>query len=84
MLVERGRLVLTMEVGAWLATVAAIPAVRFVPVDTEIAVRSVDLPGEFHRDPAGRMIVAMARKFAAPVVTQDKKIRAYAHVRTVW
>jgi PIN domain nuclease of toxin-antitoxin system len=84
MLVARGKLVLTMEVNAWLATVAAIQSLRFVPVDTEIAARSVDLPGEFHKDPADRMIVATARKFAAPVVTKDEKIRAYAHVKTVW
>jgi PIN domain nuclease of toxin-antitoxin system len=84
MLVERERLVLSMEVSAWLAAVAAIQSVRFVPIDTEIAARSVDLPGKFHKDPADRMIVATARKFAAPVVTRDEKIRAYAHVKTVW
>ncbi|MEX3630485.1 MAG: type II toxin-antitoxin system VapC family toxin [Burkholderia sp.] len=84
MLVEREKLVLSMEVSAWLATVAAIQSVRFVPVDVEIAARSVDLPGEFHKDPADRMIVATARKFAVPLVTKDEKIRAYAHVKTVW
>ena len=31
MLVERERLVLSMDVGSWLATVAEIEAVRFVP-----------------------------------------------------
>jgi len=38
----------------------------------------------FHKDPADRMIVATARKFAAPLVTKDLKIRAYAHVKTIW
>ncbi|NPT41299.1 PIN domain-containing protein [Paraburkholderia sp. 1N] len=84
MLVERERLLLSMDVSSWLATVAAIEAVRFVPVDVEIATKSVDLPGEFHKDPADRMIVATARKFAVPLVTKDEKIRAYPHVKTVW
>ncbi|PQV53087.1 type II toxin-antitoxin system VapC family toxin [Paraburkholderia sp. BL21I4N1] len=84
MLVERERLVLSMDVSSWLATVSAIESIRFVPVDVEIAIKSVDLPGEFHKDPADRMIVSTARKFAAPLITKDEKIRAYPHVKTIW
>lgn len=84
MLVERERLVLSMDVGSWLAAVADIEALRFVPVDPEIAVKSVELPGEFHKDPADRMIVATARKFSVSLVTKDENIRAYAHVKTIW
>ena len=84
MLVERGRLVLTMDVDAWLATVAEIDVVRILPVDASIAVKSVNLPGDFHKDPADRMIVTAARMLAAPLVTRDEKIRAYPHVRTIW
>ncbi|MFM0594634.1 MULTISPECIES: type II toxin-antitoxin system VapC family toxin [Paraburkholderia] len=84
MLVERERLVLSMDVSSWLATVSAIESIRFVPVDVEIATKSVDLPGEFHKDPADRMIVSTARKFAAPLITKDEKIRAYPHVKTIW
>ena len=80
MLVEREKLVLSMDVNSWLATVAAIEAVRFAPIDVEIATKSVDLPGEFHKDPADRMIVATARKFAAPLVTKDEKKIGRAHV----
>ncbi|CAH2934512.1 MAG: Toxin 1, PIN domain [uncultured Paraburkholderia sp.] len=84
MLVEREKLVLSMDVGSWFAAVADIEAVRFVPVDTEIAVKSVELLGNFHKDPADRMIVATARKFSVSLVTKDEKIRAYAHVKTIW
>ena len=84
MLVERGKLVLSMDVGSWLSTVAQIDAVRFLPVEVEVATKSVDLPGDFHKDPADRMIVATARKLAVPLVTKDDKIRAYAHVKTIW
>jgi len=84
MLVEREKLVLSMDVGSWLATVAEIEAVRFLPLDVEIAIKSVDLPGEFHKDPADRMIVATARKLAVPLVTKDEKIHAYEHVKKIW
>jgi PIN domain nuclease of toxin-antitoxin system len=84
LLVERTRLYLTMDVASWIAKVAEIEAVRFVPVDVEIAMKSASLPGDFHKDPADRMIVATARKFAAPLITKDEKIRAYAHVKTIW
>lgn len=84
MLVQRERLVLSMDVGSWLSTVAQIESVRILPVDVEVATKSVELPGEFHKDPADRMIVATARKLAVPLVTKDDKIRAYAHVKTIW
>ena len=84
MLVEREKLVLSMDVGSWLAAVAEIESVRFIPLDVEVVVKSVDLPGEFHKDPADRMIVATARKLSAPLVTKDEKILTYAHVNTIW
>ena len=84
MLVEREKLLLTMDVESWLSTIAEIDAVCFYPVDVDVSIKSIHLPGEFHKDPADRMIVATARKLAAPVVTKDEKIRAYKHVTTVW
>lgn len=84
MLVAKGRLLMSMDVSEWLAVVGQLDAVAFVPVDNELAVKSTQLPGEFHKDPADRLIVATARKYAAPVVTLDTKIRDYPHVRSVW
>lgn len=84
MLVERGRVALSMDIASWLDTLSQIYAVQRVPVDSEIAVKSVQLSGDFHKDPADRIIVATARKFAAPVVSADEKIRAYPHVRAIW
>lgn len=84
MLVARDRIALSMDIEAWLSVVSQIEAVSFVPVDNEIAVKSIELPGDFHKDPADRIIVATARKLAAPLVTADSKIRDYPHVRTIW
>jgi PIN domain nuclease of toxin-antitoxin system len=84
MLVEKGRLVLTMGIDDWLKTVESIEGVTIVPIDLDVAVQSVRLPGGFHPDPADRMIVALARHHAAPLITADSKIHAYRHVKTVW
>jgi PIN domain nuclease of toxin-antitoxin system len=84
MLVARGRLSLSMDVTPWLAAIEGVDATSFVPVDREIAVMAVELPGEFHKDPADRIIVATARKLGLPIVTADEKIRRYPHVRTIW
>lgn len=84
MLVDRGRLSLTMTLDDWLDTAAEIEGLRFVPVDNDLAVQSTRLPGEFHKDPADRMIVALARHFNAPLVTVDDKIQKYRHVKTIW
>jgi len=84
LLVEKGRLTLSMTTDDWLETVEEIEGVRFVAVDAATAVESTRLPGEFHKDPADRMIVALARHYNAELVTADDKITAYRHVRTVW
>lgn len=84
MLVGRKRLVLSMDVDNWLDEVQRIPQLRFEPVSTRVAVQSVRLPGQFHKDPADRMIVALARQLNAPLVSADGKIRGYSHVRTLW
>ncbi|MEE8496595.1 MAG: type II toxin-antitoxin system VapC family toxin [Xanthomonadales bacterium] len=84
MLINKGRLILSMDVESWLDEVSQIDGVRFVPVDNEIGVKSTALPGEFHKDPADRMIVATARKLAIPLVTADEKIIKYEYVKTIW
>jgi PIN domain nuclease of toxin-antitoxin system len=83
-LAQRERIVLTMDPASWFATLVRIDSVRIVPVDVEIGIKAVGLPGEFHKDPADRIIVATARKFSAPLATKDEKIRAYPHVKTIW
>lgn len=48
MLTAKGRLALLMDIGKWLSVVGQIEAVTFVPVDRDIALKSIQLPGEFH------------------------------------
>ncbi|PCJ47153.1 MAG: VapC toxin family PIN domain ribonuclease [Gammaproteobacteria bacterium] len=84
MLIEKKRLVLSMDIESWLEQVEQIEGFRFMPVDNEVGHKSTRLPGEFHKDPADRVIIATARKLAVPLVTADEKIREYEHVKTIW
>ena len=83
-LVSRGRLKLTMSASDWVAASEALPFVDFVPVSNSIALKSVQLPGALHNDPADRIIIATAVSLGAVLVTKDEKIRNYSHVKTAW
>ncbi len=73
-----------MAVDDWLAAASEIECLRFVPLDNAVAIQSTRLPGEFHSDPADRMIVALARHVSARLVTADARIRRYRHLKTIW
>ena len=84
LLVEKKRLKLTLDIDEWIQTVTEIDKVKFVAVDNQLAIQSVRLPGDFHPDPADRMITALSRHFSAPLITSDQKIRNYQYVKTIW
>lgn len=84
LLVSRGRLELAINYRDWIAKTEGLPFVRFVPVDNTIALRSIDLPGHFHPDPADRIIAATAMTMGLALVTCDQKILGYPHLQTIW
>jgi PIN domain nuclease of toxin-antitoxin system len=84
MLVTRGRLELSLPVADWVAQAEQLGFLKFVPVTNRIALTSVSLPGDFHSDPADRIIVATAFLTGASLVTADEKIIRYGHVKTIW
>ena len=80
------RLELGMDPLAWLARVMSEPGAEEAPLTFEIAFASTRLPGEFHRDPADRFLVATARALNVPIITRDREIEAYAkagHVKFI-
>ena len=84
LLVEKGRLELSIEIRDWIRKTEDLPFVRFMPIDNTIALRSVNLPDSFHSDPADRIITATAMTMGLPLVTKDDKIINYHHVQTIW
>ncbi len=79
-----GKLELDRDVRTWISRAAAYPGLRVEPLGQDDAIESAHLPGDLHRDPADRFIIALARRLRAPIVTADRLIRSYAHVETVW
>lgn len=77
MLVQKGRLALGDEVGRWVDSALSLPGLQLAPLEPSIAVDSVRLPGEFHADPADRIIVATARFHRVPLLTADQAILSY-------
>ncbi|MCV3216302.1 PIN domain-containing protein [Plectonema radiosum NIES-515] len=47
--------------------------IRIIPIDEEIWLESVKLEWE-HRDPVDRVVVAVAKKNEASIITSDRKI----------
>ena len=78
LLVNRGRLDLGLTARDWFVEVMMQPAWRTIVIDNEIAFESINLPGEFHNDPADRFLVATARINNLTLMTADRPILEYA------
>jgi PIN domain nuclease of toxin-antitoxin system len=83
MLVAKGRLNLMVPVEKWVKRGLRYPGIRLLPISPTIAVSSMQLKGEFHGDPADRLIVATAISRRANLLTHDGKIKKYPHVGLV-
>lgn len=83
MLVERGRLQLDMDLERWLAVASAPATVELARVTPAVAAEVARLPERFHRDPADRLIVAVARVWKLHVLTRDRKITS-ARLVSIW
>lgn len=84
MLVQRGRIGLSMDVEHWVSLLQSVPQLRLLPLNPSVAVAATRLPDPFHPDPADRFLVAQARELNIPLVTADSKIRAYPHLHSLW
>lgn len=83
-LLEKGGLGISCNPEEWISEALEMPKLRIVPLTPSIAYRSTSLPQPFHEDPADQIIVATAREENATVITKDKNIREYLHVRSLW
>ena len=83
-LVEKGRVEIRLPLLDWIKASIDPAFIELVPLSPKIAAASVQLPGKFQRDPADQIIVASARVANAVLITKDRSLRAYPHVRTIW
>ncbi len=86
LLVSRGRITSPLSPKAWFERLMARPEIEILPLTHDILTDSSFLPGDIHRDPADRILVATARAFDLTIVTRDRLILDYAqkgHVRAL-
>lgn len=77
MLVGKGRISLDRPTRAWVSDVLAVPRVKSVSLDPDVAVAAAELE-DFNGDPADRILVATAIAGSTPLVTKDRGIQAWA------
>ena len=71
---------------SWFAAAIGLPGIRILPFDAAMALDAAYLPGDFHRDPSDRWLVASARVAQIPLLTMDHAILEYAragHVEVI-
>ena len=83
-LAEKNRLRFGIGIDAWVRQALDMSRLRLFPLSPEVSIESTRLPSPFHSDPADQIIVASARQFDATILTADRLILAYPHVRAVW
>ncbi len=83
-LLEKEKIGISCNPEEWISEALTMPKLRLVPLTPTIAYRSTSLPQPFHNDPGDQIIVATAREENATILTKDKFIQQYKHVRTFW
>ena len=81
--VERKRIELDRHWKIWLKHFINLNGWTVVPIDLNIMEEAYSLPESFHQDPADRLIVATARLYNMTVITGDRKILDYPHVKSL-
>jgi PIN domain nuclease of toxin-antitoxin system len=78
------KLQLPLPINEWFELAQQQPGTTIEPLSPLDAIHSANLPGEFHKDPADRILVAIARRYNIPIITRDQKILNYLYVKTIW
>lgn len=84
LLTLKKRLILTVDVGEWIAKAESLKFFNFIPIDNTVALNSVNLPPPLHNDPADRIIISSAKELDALLITKDEKILNYPFVDATW
>ncbi|WP_242055102.1 MULTISPECIES: type II toxin-antitoxin system VapC family toxin [Nostocales] len=83
-LVTQNKLILPCPVEEWFNIALAQEGVVLLSITPQIAIDCYSLPGNFHKDPADRIIVSTARIYDVPLVSVDEKILAYSYVKRIF
>jgi len=78
MLVAKNRIQLGCAINGWVNEFFERTRYQLLGVNIGVALDANALPGNFHPDPADRLIVATARHHRLTLITDDRKILDYA------
>ena len=78
-----GKLTLSLSLEDWLTAALSAKRIRQLTITPAIAIEAYRLPGEFHLDPADRIIVATARRNQLTLLTSDQRMLNYPHVKSI-
>jgi PIN domain nuclease of toxin-antitoxin system len=79
-----GKLSLPLPINEWYELARTHSGIVIEPLSPLDAIDSTLIPGSFHKDPADRILIAIARRYGISFVTCDAKILNYPHVQTIW
>ena len=82
-LVERGRVGLTLPLNQWILEALEGSGIDVVPVSRKIAEKAGVLP-DIHGDPMDRILIATAQVFGLSLISKDRKIEQYPDLQTIW
>jgi PIN domain nuclease of toxin-antitoxin system len=80
--VKHGRLLMRLPLEQLVGMLREVAGFQIIPVDGDMWLDSVLLDWD-HRDPADRVIVALARRFDCPLVTSDRVIGSF-YAKAIW
>ena len=78
-----GKLSLPLPINEWYELAQTQSGIVIEPLNPLDAIASTQLPENFHKDPADRILVAIARRYRIPLVACDIKVLNYPHVQAV-
>jgi len=81
---SKGLLQLSVPIRQWVEHATQAPFIELVPLSLDISLESSHLPGGFHKDPADQIIAATARVYDLVLISADRRLLDYAHVKTLW
>ena len=77
-LIADGHMNVGMSVDQFVREATVNGGLQLLPLTTQILVESTRLPGNIHRDPSDRLLVATAREHGLTLITRDGPLLKYA------
>ncbi|MEX0780656.1 MAG: type II toxin-antitoxin system VapC family toxin [Balneolales bacterium] len=84
LLVEKQKIELAYDIKVWMEKALSHENLEVINLTPTLLIASTQLPGNFHQDPADRIIAATCLLSNNVLITKDKKINKWGYIRTIW